>query len=499
MERRISFDAKIVPVAPINHEFTLAKCYVMATGANRNGSFITEDAVNKAIPTLFNLPVIAHLYEDEDGDYHVGGHDMKIVKNKDGGYEFKSVCVPFGVVPERPEEITYEELEEPGRGVKKYLTTPIVLWTGRYPELKEAFNDGQEVALGQSMEINVFDHAPNADDPNYEDITDFSFSALCLLGDATPCFPRAGVEPYEFSLDDKFTKLMSQLKEELSLCFNNDGKGGESMTDNENIVTVEPQATYAEAEDGAEPEAVAEFEEKADEVVAVEVEKPAGDDDGTEVVMSEEAKNGCEKFSSTYKEKRDAIENALPHTFEADEDGTVLHCVDYWLCDFDDTHAFVERSEYVKDSGHTETKGRFAYIFSEDSAQATISGEFEEMFVRWLTRGEVEQIENDRAHYDLLAQYKLDREKADREAEFDEAIKKFADLENNEEYAEVCANRYSYESVKALEDACYIIRGKFAAYAPQRRSTHEASVPVGAVAEELSARERLHERYGRKK
>lgn len=495
MERRISFDAKIVPVAPINQEFTLAKCYVMATGANRNGSFITEDAVNNALPTLYNLPVIAHLYEDEDGEYHVGGHDMKVVKNKDGGYDLKSVCVPFGVVPERPDEISYEDLEEPGRGVKKYLTTPVVLWTGRYPELKEAFRDGGDVVLGQSMEINVFGHEPNADDPNYENITDFSFSALCLLGDATPCFPRAGVEPYEFSLDDKFTELMSQLKEELSVCFNNAGKGGECMTEDEKVVMQDDEISDNEVSGEVH---CSDNQENVDNSSIncdgnSNTSEEFKDDGGAEA----ETRNDS-VFSSTYKEKRDAIENALPHFVETDEGGGVVRGVNYWLCDFDDTHAFVEKSEYTRDNGCSETKGRFAYVYEEGSSSATISGDFEEMFVRWLTREEVEQIERNREEYETLVEYRLEREKSDREFEFDEAIKKFSDLEDNAEYAEVYKNRYAYESVKSLEDACYIIRGKYAIPAPQRKNNSDASVPVGAAVAELSVRERFHEKYGKK-
>ena len=36
----VEFNAKVTPVKPLNDEFTLCKCYVMALDKNRNLSFI---------------------------------------------------------------------------------------------------------------------------------------------------------------------------------------------------------------------------------------------------------------------------------------------------------------------------------------------------------------------------------------------------------------------------------------------------------------------------
>ena len=339
MERRnITFNAKITPIAPLNDEFTLAKCFVLATGTNRNGSFISEEAVNNALPTLYNTPVIAHLLVDEDGNYAVGGHDRVLEKNKDGGYVFRSLCVPFGVVPERPDEISYEEVEEPdGRGKHTYLTAPVILWTGRFPELKEAFIK-DDVYFGQSMEINVNEHAPYEEDKNYTNIIDFSFSALCLLGESVePCFPNARVEPYEFSLDEKFSELMSQLKEELASCFDNAGKGGETMNENNTVVVTEMTAN----EEVVEPQTV-------DCAVSTDIDAPATEPetsfDGntvTEVTEQPEAQT----FASTYRERCEAIHEALPVVDECDDQGRTIHFVRYYVCDFDDAFAYVERSE----------------------------------------------------------------------------------------------------------------------------------------------------------
>ena len=133
----VEFNAKVTPVKPLNDEFTLCKCYVMALNKNRNLSFISKDAADAALPTLFNIPVIGHLYVDDEGKYHMGGHDMTIVQNADGQFEFKSICVPYGVVPQQ-DNIHYEDIQEPNGDIHTYIVSDVILWTGRFPELHEA-------------------------------------------------------------------------------------------------------------------------------------------------------------------------------------------------------------------------------------------------------------------------------------------------------------------------------------------------------------------------
>ncbi|MBQ8403139.1 MAG: hypothetical protein IJX55_01780 [Clostridia bacterium] len=392
MERKtIFFNAKVKPVKPVNAEFTLCKVYVCALDKNRNFSYIGKDAADDALATLYNCPVIGHLTVDEQGNYHMGGHDMVIAQDKDGSYYFKSLCVPYGVIPQQ-ENVHYEEIEEPdGRGKKTYVVADCILWTGRYPELKEAIYS-EECWFGQSMEIGILEHAPLEEDKNYTNILKYSYSALCLLGKSDdpefhvePCFPISSIEPYEFALNNaQFTELMTQLKHELSLCFANTGKGGESMNENATVVTEQVETTEA-------------FEETADNAQTTETtvpveETPVAEEHSTDEAPATDVPENFEEthtdaveqpttFSSTYREKREAIDNALPHIHETDDDG-VVHDVYFWICDFDDTHVFVEKCEYTRDAGYTEVKGRYAYTFDDENKTAAVSGDFEEMFVK---------------------------------------------------------------------------------------------------------------------
>jgi len=75
---------------------------------------------------------------------------------------------------------------------------------------------------------------------------------------------------------------------------------------------------------------------------------------------SEAAENGetgaqVEKFASTYMKKRDAITEALPvEVYRNEEDGRLVREVTHWLCDFDDSFAYVERSDWSRDNGYIE-------------------------------------------------------------------------------------------------------------------------------------------------
>ena len=530
MERKtIFFNAKVQPVKPINQEFTLCKVYICALDKNRNMSYIGKEAAENALPTLYNCPVIGHIYEDENGEYHMGGHDMT-VEVDDSGIRFKSLCVPYGVIPQQ-DGIHYEEVQESNGETATYIVGDAILWTGRFPELKEVVYS-EDCWFGQSMEISVEEHCPLDEDNQYTNILKYAYSALCLLGKSDdpkyhtePCFRSSRVEPYEFALNDaQFTELMTQFRDELASCFAHAEveKGGETMNENETMTVVEETVVEAEIVD-APAEAtvevttnVAEFSEEvvdpaeenaeqepevfAEEQTEVEIEEGTVSEETfetSEEVVTPEVEP--EQFASTYEEKRQAIGNALPRFNEEDEEGHTTRELWYWLCDFDDAFAYVEENEWKRESGHDCRKGRFAYVYNEDTREAIINGSFEKMIVKWLTEQEVESIESQRAQYDELVEYKNNREQKDREAVIDAAISEFSYMSENEEYQSVYDNRYSFESAEALKNACYMIKGKYSIIPPQqRRFAAEPSVPIPGFSMPESPRDKMHAEYGNK-
>ena len=130
---------------------------------------------------------------------------------------------------------------------------------------------------------------------------------------------------------------------------------------------------------------------------------------------------------------------------------------------------------------------------------ATINGEFEKTYVKWLTAEEIQKLEEKDVAYEALEQYKASREESDRKALVDEVISAFSYLKENDEFKEVYDKRYDFESIKALEDACYIIKGKYSISAPSRETKgKEPEIPVGIGTAQMTLREQFHEAYGKK-
>lgn len=272
---------------------------------------MSKENILRNIGTLAYIPVVGHLIKNENGETYFGSHDYEITCDEDG-LKFESLTVPFGVVCEN--KYDFEIVNEYGKDVE-YLVSDVILWTGRYPELKEAVYS-QEIWFNQSMEIDPLQTKPLEEDSNYMDILDWTYSALCILGKADenstngktdpemhtePCFINSKIEPYNFS-SNEFSKLMTDMKNEMSLVFeniNNTQEGGLPLADETNIVNENVEEVVEETvEEIAEPTE----EETVDAEVA---DTPAENvEENTEVV---------EETTET-----ETVENETAETFEVE-------------------------------------------------------------------------------------------------------------------------------------------------------------------------------------
>ena len=247
----LKFKAKVTPIEKINDEFTLCKCYVQGVGKNRNFSYMSKENIQRCLPTLSYAPVVGHLidkldeYGNPTGEKYMGGHDYYI----DDDWNLKSACVPYGVV--KADSFEFETVKEYEDEIEtEYLTAEVVLWTGRYPELMDAIYS-DDFYFNESMEISVSEYRPYEEDSNYTELTDFTYSALCLLGKADdktspehtePCFVESKVIPVQYSLEkEEFSKVMGELKNELAFYFNKDNTDGkeDEVVENEKEEVIE--------------------------------------------------------------------------------------------------------------------------------------------------------------------------------------------------------------------------------------------------------------------
>ena len=419
----------------LNENFLKAKCYVLSLGKNANKSHFSKENVDRAYPSLAYAPVIGHLMVDDNGEYHLGGHDYHLDMND---LKLKSQCVPFGVaVPS--ESPVYEDVTEENGNVSTYLTCEVIIWIGRYPELADAFYS-DSVFTNQSMEIFYSNSAPLKDDPTYTDIIDFSFDALCMLQksdddkfNVTPCFPSASIVPITYSIDkNEFSSLMGELKEELSLYFsknNSDEKGGKVNLDEKLEILQKFNKTIEDLDFSIDDMSVEDLSAKMEELFG-----------------EKEPKAEPIAFSATYKEKRQALQNALDPIIVKDAEGNYVEETYFYIEDFSDEYVFVEKDHWTANDYDCKY-GRFAYTFDEATRTATISSEFEEMVKVWLTLDEKAKVDEERANYETKYS-DLEKEFSDYKAEHYFLDSEFNALKEYKENKEV-------EERKCAEDALF--------------------------------------------
>ena len=506
------YTSKIVPIKPVNSQFTLCKCWMLALGNNQNKTHFSKDAVDDALPTLFNIPVVGHLFEDKDGNIRMGGHDMAIEKNSDGKYVFKVLTVPYGVVPQQ-DNAHYEEVTEENGVVNTYFVVDIILWTGRYPELLQAKYD-EEIYFAQSMEI--YPLKTNKQD-DYLDVEKFEYSALCLLGksddkskNVEPCFSSARVEPYDFALKDEWIKLYGEFKEELAKAFakQNFEKGGEEALDTEAVKRIvcefglpadtvlpfevtedmteeslrEKLKQAFSADNGAE-DAPADEGETSDGEDNVPTEEQhvegAGEDNATPSDTTENYENNGEPekklfaVEHSYTEKRNKLCTSLNALCSWTETGYI----DYYLMDFDSAYAYCHLVACSENSDPVDKTVRIPYSIVEEKAELDVA-KTEDVRQVWLTKEEEEVLEAKKVEFNELKEYKAKRIEEDRQKAYAAILEEFNDLSEVEEYKTVVKDAMAFASAEDLTEKLYAIRGRYAKL-PAKKPVGSIKIPVG--------------------
>ncbi|UUV45924.1 prohead protease [Bacillus phage vB_BanS-Thrax1] len=209
MGKKLDFQSSISEVKQVNPNFSTCKVRVLYTGKNRNMSIITREAVDKALPTIYNIPIVGeYMVENQDYKGHGGKLDLD-------SYKFIHTTKPYGVVPESA-EYGWETVKQADGTVREYLTIEgCYLWTGRYEEAFSVVDKGK----GQSMEIEVTNGEWVDEEEAYR-IDDFIFSALCILGDdVEPAFEDANIVAYSLNKDSfkqEFSEMLNELKVSLN-------------------------------------------------------------------------------------------------------------------------------------------------------------------------------------------------------------------------------------------------------------------------------------------
>lgn len=381
----LRFQAQICPIEKINDEFELCKCYVQGVGKNQNMSYISKENILRNLPTLNYAPVVGHLLQkDDENGWYMGGHDFEIGTS----LEPKPLTVPFGVV--KKDSFGFEDVTLLGN-TSEYLTAEIILWVGRYPELKQAIYDNQ-LYFNQSMELSVERYQTYGPDNRYIELLDWTYSALCLLGKSDnlrgmehtqPCFMESKVIPLQYSVQqNSFMESMNQLKHELNLCFSNRKSKGNIPNRNDKEKSLSDSEATTESNSGSSSKANLNSNSVSDSDTILDSDSNSNSD--TNLKSSNAAASSDDSsISSTvhtlesYLKERQALEQQLTGlssegiTHDADIGAEVTQS-QYYLVDFDEINLYAVRYTFSEEKQLEKTYGQFTRM-KGDSPKDSIS------------------------------------------------------------------------------------------------------------------------------
>ena len=195
--------------------FTKVKIWLMHLGENFNGSVFEKDVVDKAIPTLGYIPIVAFLEENKIGEKDCSNHRYIITKDEKG-VRRKYVGSAYGVITSSDENNAhYEERMCDDGEVRTFLVVDGLVWN--------MFEDSSEIMkrdLIKSQSMELYDDGSSID--GYEDenglfhFTDFSFRAACILGDDyDPAMINSTIE-VQFAMSDFVKSIQSELNDKFT-------------------------------------------------------------------------------------------------------------------------------------------------------------------------------------------------------------------------------------------------------------------------------------------
>lgn len=184
---------------------------VMHTGANLNKTSFTKDAINKAVPTIRNTPILGYVVDElneEDKDFKGHEHELRIT-DKDVKYVYAGQA--YGVIPEscNPRWIVKDD----GTGIEReYLRVDGLIWT-KFSDPVDIFTrDGTK---NHSVELTDM-ACGHADKNGNVPVGSFKFDGCCILSTTDPSIKPAmtgSCVTANFSVEDITAQIRDRLYE----------------------------------------------------------------------------------------------------------------------------------------------------------------------------------------------------------------------------------------------------------------------------------------------
>ena len=399
--------------------FIKLKLNVMHDGKNFNMSSFDKKSIEKAKPSIFNVPILANTIFDDEGNPKFGGHDKHIEEDKNGNKKIVYDEIPIGLIPESTKyEIKLMDDK------KYHLFVDAYVWKGYSNYAEDILNNKESVGL--SMEIIVDKYSFDTKKSIFN-ITDYRYQGITLLGDdKTPAMQGANAT---FDLNLSYTEIIDKMKillENELLAYESNQKGGNELEDKENVQVF--NEGHIENEDSK--------------------------------IVSKEKDFEHSLEYETVKEKMELLSEKVS---DLGFDNEKLY-VNYYLIDFDDKYVYIKKYINQKIDG----KWKYSNLivrrtYSVVDSDYQIGQDEVEMVNKLLTKDEAAELEEKRTQLEAqvyeLKQYKEAKLKEERDNKLQDIFNKFDERLNGNE---------TYESLKNnndllpedIEDKCYSLIGR---------------------------------------
>ncbi len=219
-----------------NDKFLKLRLRVCHDARSLNNTRFLTTALEKAKESSANIPILAHILENDNGELEFGEHDSVIEEDRYNPDKYRQIFLeqPVGVVPENN---NYEVVEEDGIS---YVYLDAYIWKGYSNYCIDILENSDRIKL--SMEVDFYDYKYSREEKCYL-INDYRYTAITLLGgDNRPAMQRSGGTIVNYSVADEKIGIVSveEICSEISKVFSakEETKKGEDEMNSETIQTI---------------------------------------------------------------------------------------------------------------------------------------------------------------------------------------------------------------------------------------------------------------------
>ena len=467
------------------------KLKVCHIDTNRNGSHISKENMEKAMPTLKYRPILAYIHQLDDGTYDFYAHNMEIVEDENGEEKINYIEKQVGCFTTDDPYLEYDK-DNDKTYVNAYAVIP--------EEYTEAANiirrkNGTKV----SCELVIDELSYNAKE-KYLDLTSFYFGGCTLFGSRADIADFCHKKPV-FDYQERLVEMLDKLNNTLSNFNKNNTEEGvreemnhfEELLEKYGFAVDELDFDYENMSDEELDSAFEDFkcrkkkceEEDSDvdgsEEGSSEEENPKdGNDDEEEsedgADTGDESKKNSENFVKNFKVEishediRYALYNLIAEYEESDNEWYGIYAV------YDDY--FVMQGWF---NGKFYKQG-----YSIDGENVSLDGERTELFQMLLTESEklaVDKLRGDyaelEAKYNELKTFKDNYDAAEIKAKKDSifADEAYNDIRESDDFKALMndAENYSVEEIQNKCDLLFAANEKKVKFAANKNKPHSIS------------------------